>query len=177
MKKLVYITLVVVLVSGSGLFLNQTRSERTKDPTSQSSPTEVQKITPVDNDVDYSASFAIFTHGTFRIFTAPRYHNQSEDVYIQSVNPNIIQVKISGVTWDDFFKTLPMKLAKDCLTTGTGQTFCTNTNSRLRFFINGREDTNALDKIIKDGDKLLVTYGSEDMQQIKDQMEKIPVAE
>jgi hypothetical protein len=174
MKKLVYIVLVAVIASGGALFLNQTNFEKTKDTTSQPSSAEVQKITPVDNEVDYSASFAIFTNSTFRIFTAPKYHNQSENVFIQADNPNIIHVKKSGVTWDDFFKTLPMKLTRDCLTTGTGQTFCTNSNSRLRFFINGREDTNALDKIIGEGDRLLVTYGNENEEQIKKQLQQIP---
>jgi hypothetical protein len=174
MKKPVIVTLVVILVSGSALFLNQTRSENTNNTTLQLSPTEVQKITPVDNKVDYKASFAIFTNGTFRIFSDQKYHNQSEDVLIQADNPNLIGIKKSGVTWDDFFRTLPFKLAKDCLTTGTGQTFCTNANGRLRFFINGREDANALDKIIGKGDKLLVTYGNEKEQQIKEQLQQIP---
>ena len=122
-------------------------------------------VTPVN--VDFTAGFAIFTNGTFRVFTASMYHNLSKDVFIQTDDPNIVRVKKSGVTWDDFFKTLPFKLTKDCLTTGTKQTFCTNDNGKLRFYLNGKEDTSALDKQIARGDKLLVSYGNESEEQIQ----------
>lgn len=111
-------------------------------------------------EVNIQASFAIFTNGTLREFTDSKYHNQAKDVFIQSDNPNIVRVKKEGITWDDFFKTLPMKLSKDCLLTGTKQTFCTDDNKTLRFFLNGKEDKNVLDKEIGNGDKLLVTYAS-----------------
>lgn len=114
--------------------------------------------------IEEKASFAIFTNGTFRIFTAAMYHNRSGDVFIEASNPNIILVKKAGVTWDDFFKTLPMKLTKDCLTTGTGQNFCTNSNQTLKFYINGKQDPDALNRTIKAGDQLLVSYGAKMMQ-------------
>lgn len=121
-----------------------------------------------------NASFAIFTNGTFRDFSSSKYHNQSKEVFIQSDNPNIIYVKKKGITWNDFFKTLPMELSKDCLTTGTGQNFCSDGNSVLKFFINGGEDLNALDKKIREGDQLLVSFGNETNEGIQDQLEKIP---
>lgn len=54
--------------------------------------------------VDKQASFAIFTHGTFRVFTATMYHNLSKEVYIEASNPNIVLVRKTGVTWNDFFQ-------------------------------------------------------------------------
>ena len=87
-------------------------------------PTQTPKATPIYEKVDYIGAFAIFTNGTFRVFTAAMYHNLSEDVFVQADNPNIVRVKKSGTTWDDFFKTLPFKLTKECLTTGTKETFC-----------------------------------------------------
>jgi hypothetical protein len=125
---------------------------------------------------DKKASFAIFTNGTFRIFTAAMYHNLSEDVYIEGTNPNIVYVKKDGITWDDFFKTLPFSLSPDCLTTGTGQTFCTNSTKKLKFYINRILDPNALGKKINNGDQLLISYGSENESEIKQELEQIPAA-
>lgn len=51
-----------------------------------------------------------------------------------------------------------MKLEKDCIITGTKQTFCTNSAQKLRFYINEVEDPNALDKVIKPNDHLRVEY-------------------
>lgn len=126
-------------------------------------------------EINYQASFKIYTNGTLRDFSSEKYHNRSEDVFITSENPNIVHVRKEGITWDDFFKTLPnpMKLSKDCLVTGTGQEFCTDTKASLKFYLNGRMDINFLSKEIMDGDKVLITYGSEDESEIKIQLKSL----
>ena len=124
-------------------------------------------------DVDYKAKFAIYTQGIKRIFTASMYHNLSTDVFIESSNPNIVNIRKSNKTWDDFFKTLPMVLTATCLTTGTGETFCSGQNGELRFFINGIEDPQALNREIFENDQLLVTFGKETQEQISNQISSI----
>lgn len=109
--------------------------------------------------VDLTATFEIFTNGTKRVFTQAMYHNQSPDAYIESPDPSVVHIKKANVTWDDFFRTLPFSLTKDCLVTGTRQTFCSNETKRLRFFLNGEETPNALELEIKANDALKVTYG------------------
>ena len=131
---------------------------------------------PANIETDIKSSFLIYTNGTLRIFSDPRYHNLSADIYLQSDNPNIIHVKKAGTTWDDFFKTLPMKLSNDCLTTGTGQTFCSNTNQQLKFYINEILAPNALDMVINDGDRLLVSFGDENEEEINNQLQQVPSA-
>lgn len=175
MKKVAPIFIVIVVVFGYLFFSkklssppqqieNQRQAEKTEESSSN---------IPTETVVDYRASFAIFTNGVFRVFTAAMYHNLSADVFIQSDNPNIVHVKKSGITWDDFFKTLPFKLTRDCLTTGTKETFCTNNNGELRFYLNAEKDPDALDKQINNGDKLLVSYGNEDEKQIQNQLQQI----
>jgi len=125
-----------------------------------------------EEEVNYRASFIIFTNGAVRDFSEPKYHNQSEDVYITSENPTEVIVKRKGAKWQDFFKTLPspMKVSKDCLTTGNGQVFCTNENNSLKFFLNGERDDDLLSKEIKNGDKALISYGSESEEQVQMQL-------
>ena len=165
------ILLIIVAVVILGIYILFTQSSRSI-PQDKSPRSSI--VTNSSSSVDYTAGFVIFTNGTFRIFTASMYHNLSKDVYIQADNPNIVYVKKRGITWNDFFKTLPFQLTKVCLVTGTKQTFCTKTNERLRFFINGNEDTNALDNQIETGDQLLVTYGNENEAQIQKQLQQIP---
>lgn len=140
-------------------------------PPSSPAPTASTK----DQKVDYQAGFAIFTNRVFRVFNAAMYHNLSKDVFIESKNPNIIQVKKVGITWNDFFKTLPFKLTKDCLTTGTKETFCTTDKAQLKFYLNGVKTENLLDLEIKDGDRALVTFGGETEVQIQNQLQKVPI--
>src|SRR3989344_1099656 len=125
---------------------------------------------------EFEAAFAIFTNGTFRVFTGSMYHNQSDKVFIESSNPNIVHIKGSDVTWDDFFKTLPFSVSRECLTTGTGQTFCTNETQTLSFYINGEQDSDALSRRITSGDRLLVSFGSESETEIREQIQRIPAA-
>lgn len=141
--------------------------------TQQSSISEEATQSPNNDLIDYKAAFAIYTNGVFRVFTASMYHNLSEDVYIQSDNPNTVHVKKSAVTWDYFFKTLPFSLTKDCLVTGTKETFCTNQTKALKFYLNGVRNDDLLDTEIKPNDQALITYGNEEDAEIAKQLEKL----
>ncbi|MBI4157306.1 hypothetical protein HY502_00460 [Candidatus Woesebacteria bacterium] len=121
-------------------------------------PSSSLEETRVEEPVSFEASFEIFTNGTKRIFTDPKYHNLSNRVYLESSDPSIVHVRAEGVTWGEFFDSLPMKLTKDCLTTGTGQTFCESGGGVLGFFVNDVHTPDALKKEIKPGEHLLITY-------------------
>lgn len=137
----------------------------------ESGQTQIEAKT--GESVDWRASFAIFTQGTFRVFTFSKYHNLSDEVFIEAQEPNIIKVKKQGITWDDFFKTLPMKLTNECLTTGTGQNFCTSGAETLKFYINEERMSDFLTREIQDGDKALITYGSETEEEIRGQLQRV----
>lgn len=160
MKKIIIIGIVVITIAAALIISSNSQENKINSPAIQAQTSPTETIT------DAKASFVIFTNGTLRIFSDPRYHNLSTDIYLQSDNPNIVHVKKAEVTWDDFFKTLPMKLSYDCITTGTGQTFCSNANQKLKFYINGKLEPNALDMVIKNGDQLLVSYGNENEEEI-----------
>ena len=153
--KIIWILIPFAIIVSALLFLSQ-NSKRI----SQNSPLPAISFTPdlTPISVNFTASFEIYTLGTKRIFTDKKYHNLTEDVYITSEEPSIIYVKKSGIKWSEFFATLPMKLEKDCLTTGTGQVFCTSEKNKLKFYVNDMEDPDALDKEIDEDGKLKVIY-------------------
>lgn len=173
MKVVVSILILIGILSVIGfLFLSQSGQQKQLAKESDTTPTKA--VSSPTEHVDYKASFAIFTNGTFRIFTDTRYHNLSPDVYLTADTPNIIYVKTAGITWDDFFKTLPMSLTKQCLITGTKQTFCTDQNGTLQFYLNGSKTDDFLSREIQPGDKALITYGTADDATIKAQLQQIP---
>lgn len=112
-----------------------------------------------NQEVPYTAEFAIYTNGTFRIFTNSMYHELSPDVYIMSQEPNTLHVEKPNITWGDFFGTLPFEVTSECLTTGTGETFCTNDAQTLSFYINGTLNSDALNQVIGPNDRLIINYG------------------
>lgn len=167
-----YILVIFILLASIYLVLfsdNPPQQNSTPTP----SPTAAQQFSP------YRASFLIFTNGTRRLFTASMYHNLSPDVYIENSNPSIVHVKKEGITWKDFFSTLPMGLTSTCLITGTGQSFCTEENesttaARLSFILNGKENPSLLEEIIQPNDKLLVSFGRSSDTQLQLQYDQIP---
>lgn len=165
-KKIAFIILISISLIGGFYFVNSSNIK-------QKSNDQLQKPTTSSKNIDYKASFAIYTNGTFRIFTAPMYHNLSEDVFIEASNPNIVNIKRLNITWRDFFETLPLKLDENCLTTGTKQTFCSNDDFVLQFYLNEERNQSALDQVIKPEDKLLVTYEKENSPAITQQLQSI----
>ena len=152
MKRLLLIVLIVISVIAGVIFVTKKQPETTTPAQPTPTPTTTLKYTNI------TATFEIYTLGTKRIFSDSKYHNKSDYVYITSESPNTIYIKRPEIKWADFFATLPMKLTNECLTTGTGQVFCDGEKGSLIFEINGREDKNALDSIIKNGDNLKVTF-------------------
>lgn len=160
MKNIFFIILLLALGVGIGYLIFNPNPTPVKE-LNFAKPTPTPNIVKMEMEEEtIAASFGIFTNGTFRTFTLAMYHNQDDEVYIEPQNPNVVIVKNQTRTWDYFFKTLPFLLTKECLTTGTGQSFCSDEVSTLKFYINGVEDPNALDRAIKHKDKLLIVYGN-----------------
>lgn len=152
--KAVLIIFVILILGGIGFVIFTPKNSSEQNITTITS-------TPIPTNASFApftATFEIYTNGTKRIFTDPKYHNLSTKVFLTTDNPNVINVQVSNITWDDFFKTLPMQLSKDCLVTGTKQTFCSNETSKLKFFINDIENPDALDREINPNDHLKVIY-------------------
>lgn len=119
---------------------------------------QTPSLTPQKQEVNIRASFIIITGSITRSFKSEKYHNQSPDVYIESLDPIIVHVTKTGIIWDAFFKTLPMTLTKDCLITGDGEALCSGKNGTLKFYLNDVETPNLLDKEIREGDKTLINF-------------------
>lgn len=150
-------TLTVILIVGFAVFLlRQSPRQNSQQKVSKPSVSPAQSFDSKPTDIQ--AMFAIVTNGTKRSFSAPMYHNLSQDAFIEAENPGVIRIKRAGITWNDFFATLPFSLTPECLTTGTKETYCTNEEGALKFYLNGLESADALDREIKQGDSLLVTF-------------------
>jgi len=178
--KKIYLLIVIVLLFGAAsiIFLKKPATTTRKIGQTNLQPATTQipekSVNYREESINFRAGFAIFTNGLNRSFTASMYHNLSDNAYITSDNPNIVLVKKPGITWGEFFDTLPFNLSKDCLTTGTGQTFCTGEGGTLKFYLNGRLTKDLLSRQINDGDRALITYGNENENQAQIQLQQVP---
>lgn len=122
-----------------------------------------------------TAAFLIYTNNVKRSFTASMYHHKSNDVYLTAQNPQLVHVTVQSITWGEFFRTLPMRLTAQCLTTGTKETYCTQPSGmKLQFFLNGQETPAVLRLAIANNDRLLVTYGLTTELDLAHQIQSVP---
>lgn len=164
---LILVALLIALIGGYYFFNNPSVKKEDKS---------IIDTTPFPSpiiNINKQAKYLIFTNKLKRNFSAVKYHHQSEEVFIQSDEPSIIYIKKNKITWDDFFQTLPMKLTNSCLTTGDGETLCTNNSSSLKFYLNGIEVENLLEFEIQNEDKLLISYGDNSKETIENQLQQL----
>ncbi len=172
-KPLIAILAVGIIATGAYIMISTNGPQPAKDPKPAVVKTPVAPAAP--KEVTIRAAFMIFTNGTIRIFTDPKYHSRSADVFITPETPNVLLVKKAGITWQQFFDTLPapMKVSQDCLMTGTGQSFCNGSAGTLRFYLNGTKVDDLLTREIKSADKALISYGPNEAQ-LSGQLQAIP---
>lgn len=156
MKFLGISILALIIFLGFGLILfNKSQTQKILTPTP--SPL-LEDQHEQDKKVNIKATFTIITGNITRSFKAEKYHNQSLDVYIENPDPTIVHVTKANITWDNFFKTLPMKLSKECLITGDGETLCNGKSGTLKFYLNDIESPDLLDRAIKESDQALIKF-------------------
>lgn len=122
---------------------------------------------------DFTAHYLIFTNGTQRILTGRRYYLQSPDVYLTSQSPTTLHLRKKGVTWEMFFKSISLNLNSTCLVISEQQQFCANGANQLRFYINGVKVSDFFTREIHDGDRAMISFGSENRNEILEQLTKL----
>lgn len=154
MRTIPVVLIVSIIVILSGIFFLR----RTIIPQQLPINNPLPSPTTLVEKIDIKATFTIVTDNITRSFKNPKYHNKSPDVFITLDDPNVINVKSPGITWGDFFDTLPMKLTKGCLITGDGEKLCDNENGNLKFYLNEIEDKDLLNKEIQNNDQALIKF-------------------
>lgn len=165
---LILMIILTAVASGIIIYIKFNQANNFFSPPEEAQDIQTQKPS------EFSASFAIYTNGTFRIFTNSMYHDLSPDVYISGKNPNVVNVKKEGITWGDFFSTLPFELNNQCLTTGTNQTFCSNETYTLQFYLNENLTEDIMENEINPGDKLLITFDTPNSSNLSEQLRSVP---
>lgn len=171
-SKAIGLAIVGALLVGALIFW-LVRSNETTEPVAKDSAATSVEVKKSEPEKPYTAKFAIYSNGFYRAFSLPMYHNLSKKAYITAPDTHVVRVDKPGITWDQFFKTLPFELSYECLVAGTGEQFCNNDTNSLKFYINGTRTTDILSKKIQKDDELLVSYGQESPEQIQQQIDSV----
>lgn len=74
---------------------------------------------------------------------------------------DLIHMHATGVPLWIFFKSVGMEFNKDCLTLPDKQKFCNGGQNTLKFYVNGKPNSDWENYVFNDLDEILISYGSE----------------
>lgn len=119
--------------------------------------------------------FKVFMGGDEVSFNKEEFSEANRFVHVHIGNANgdkIIHVHSTNISIGDFFTTLGMEFNSECFILETDESFCNDDEKKLKFFVNGEENSDFGNYVMQDLDRILVTYGS-DENQIQEQIEKV----
>lgn len=139
--------------------------------------------------VHYHANFAVYINGQREQFKDAHYYTEVEMCTLDEamlpkrrahmhddVN-NVVHVEDHAVTWGQFFDNIGWTLGSRTIISSDNKVYTENETQKLHLMINGQDYTDVAglqNTVIKDNDKLLVSYGEISEQDLKQQYNSIP---
>jgi hypothetical protein len=138
----------------------------------------------------YHANFAVYVNGQREEFKADRYYQEvnictadsgitmpQQRTHMHENINSVIHVHDHAVTWGDFFANIGWTISDDLLETDTGTLYRTDEINKLNIMLNGQDYTglgSIADRVIKDEDRLLISFGNIDQPTLKQEFASVP---
>ena len=121
-------------------------------------------------DEHVHASLLVRIFGDKFDFSVPSYQIKSSWIHFEESDGTTIHRHASGVTLGFLFDSLNIGIDNECYIFPDGRQFCTNEDYSLKYYINHQLVKNISDYIFEDGDRILISFGSETPEQIEEQL-------
>ena len=141
------------------------------------------------NAIHYHANFALYVNGRREPFKGIQYYTEvemctqentvlpSERAHMHDNVNDVVHVEDHAVTWGQFFANLGWTLGPTFIASPDGTIYAENGDSKLYLILNGQDYTDfggLQNAVIKDEDKLLVSFGGETTAQVEQQYKTVP---
>lgn len=148
-----------------------------------------------EKKIHYHANFAVYINGQREQFKNPALYEETqmctnskneEDESADTPNErahmhdrvnNVVHVEDAAVTWGQFLENLGWTLGKTAIIDSNGNVYQEQGADKLHVILNGQDytDLGGIDnRVIKDQDKLLLSFGDESDQAVMAQYQAIP---
>lgn len=130
------------------------------------------------NDEHEHAALLVVIHGDVFDFSGAVFQLQNNWIHFESQDGTTIHRHASGVTMGYLFETLNITVDEQCYVFPNGREFCTDDNFSLKYYINKEQVQSISDHVLQDGDRILISYGGEDPEEIQrqlDQLDSLPI--
>jgi hypothetical protein len=140
-------------------------------------------------EVHYHANFALYLNGQREEFKDAHYYTEvemctgdTEDIPTERAHMhdeinNVVHVEDNAVTWGNFFENLGWTLGPNFIAKPDGMVYQAGGNTKLHIMLNGQDYTdlgNMAGRVIKDKDRLLISFGEESNAAVQDQYRAVP---
>ena len=119
------------------------------------------------------ASLLVRIFGDKFDFSSPAYQIKSSWIHFEESDGSTIHRHASGVTLDYLFANLGIGIDSLCYKFPDGRHFCSNEDYSLKYYVNHRLVISINDYVLEEGDRILITYGSETPEQIEEQLREL----
>ena len=103
-------------------------------------------------------------------FAVPSYQIKNSWIHFEDSDGTTIHRHATGVTLGFLFDSLNIGIDTDCFIFPDGRQFCTTEDYSLKYYINHQPVSNIRDYVFADGDRILISFGSETPEEIEEQL-------
>ena len=118
------------------------------------------------------ADVKVYINGQPVDFSQRKYQITTSFIHFEAGVGDVIHVHATGMTAGYLFKSIGGDLNPNCLFF-EGQNYCSGDGKKLKFYVNSKPNNEYGTYIIKDLDRILVSYGSESDSDIQKQIASI----
>lgn len=141
-------------------------------------------VTLKNNEVHYHANFAVFVEGQRLAFESPLYYEEVQSCGGDEVNnpktrahmhdqiSDVVHVHDDAATWGHFFANLGITNG-DTVFRYNGVVHVEDTNTNIRFILNGEEVDTTANRTINSEDTLLISVGNPTSEEVQEQYSQI----
>jgi len=137
----------------------------------------------------YHANFAVYINGQREQFNGPQYYEEvaactahgtiqpAQRAHMHDNINSVIHVHDDGVTWQQFFNNLGWTLGPNFIQTDQQKLYLEDATNKLNIELNGQnltDLTSIANVVIKDRDRLLISYGDIDAKTLQSEYNSVP---
>jgi len=129
-------------------------------------------------EIHEHADFKVYLNGEQYNFSQEKYMDANEEIRgehtdLHDLNGDAIHKHSSGVTLEIFFESLKMKFNSTCFVTDNLTSYCNSGDKQIKLYVNGVENHLYEKYLVKDLDRILITYGDENQDKINRQFNSV----
>ena len=123
------------------------------------------------------AALIVNLNGTKFNFAQPKYMSKSSYIHLEIYNGildgSTLHRHATNVPLGEFLKSINMDVSNGCFKTDDNKHYCENKNLKLSSYVNGNKTKDIMGYVIKDNDRILITYGNQSQSEINLQLQEL----